>query len=113
MRTVLCIDEQQARLLKISNVLKAAGYICIVSYGMEHAERSLAMYKIDLILAHGQLRPTVRQELQKIRDVPLLVMHDQADAIAPEDRLAAPNHASLDDPEALLRTIAALLGGRE
>jgi DNA-binding LacI/PurR family transcriptional regulator len=105
MRTVLCIDEQTGRRLKLANILKAAGYVCIVTHEFEHAELSLAMYKIDLIIVLEHIRTKVRSELQKIRDVPLLVVHDKPDSHLPEGN----DLVLYDQPDAVLQAVRELL----
>lgn len=109
MRTVLCIDEQSGRLVKLASILKAAGYACIVTHELEQAERTLAMYRIDLVIVLEHIRNQVRSELQKIRDVPLLVVHDKPDSHLPEGN----DLVLYDQPDALLEAIRALLNRRD
>ena len=63
-------------LLALSAILKASGYVCIVSQELEQAERSVATYNIDLIVVFAANRTKVAGELQKIRKVPVLALID-------------------------------------
>ncbi len=108
MQTILCVDEQRGRLLALSAMLKAGGYLCIATPYLEQAELSIAMYQVDLVIVFEHVRAKIRTDLQKIRNVPVLVLEEPADAAfwktEPDMQVYEQHNA-----DTLLRTVGQLL----
>jgi hypothetical protein len=80
---VLCFDRDRARLFALAGILRAGGYLCILSDQVDQAERNLSSAKVDLVVAFEHTRASVLEELKQIRKVPVLMLEDSL--LSPKD----------------------------
>jgi DNA-binding response OmpR family regulator len=114
--TILLVDDHRGTLLTLSLVLRSAGYRCLTASNYDEAEQTFRINPIDLvILDHGLpgiSGTDLAAHLKTIRPVAILMLSGNPDlAGKPESvdiLLPKPQ-----EPEALLNTIAELLGRQQ
>lgn len=110
MRTILCVDPHHERLRALAAILQSRGYACIVVQELDKAERNVAANHVDLIVVfRGNW---AGQRLKKIRNVPVLVVHEEMEMskVPHTENVVVYNPEA---PELLLQAVKKLLDAHE
>jgi DNA-binding response OmpR family regulator len=74
---ILCVDTDRRDLQKLSQLIRANGYICIPADTPEEAMRAFSSSRVDMvILDQGAEEGSLAGRLERLRDVPTLMLAD-------------------------------------
>lgn len=77
MNAILCVDTNRRDLQKLSQLIRANGYICIPADTPEEAVRAFSSSRVDMvILDQGPEEASLAGRLERLRDVPTLMLAD-------------------------------------
>jgi DNA-binding response OmpR family regulator len=109
MNAILCVDSNAKSLQALSMIIRSNGYICIPAETTEDAVRAFSASRADLvILNHEPERATLAAKLERLRDVPTIMLTDNI------ERTEKPSGVDILSPKPvhareLLTTITVLL----
>jgi DNA-binding response OmpR family regulator len=76
---ILCVDTDRRDLQKLSQLIRANGYICIPATP-EEAVRAFSSSRVDMvILDQGPEEESLAARLEHLRDVPTLMLADNVE----------------------------------
>ncbi len=75
MNAILCVDPNPRDLQRLSQLIRANGYICIPADTLDEALRAFSSSRVDMvILDEGPDAAKLAARLKRLRDVPTLML---------------------------------------
>jgi DNA-binding response OmpR family regulator len=105
---ILCVDTNRRDLQRLSQIIRAHGYICIPADTPDEAVRAFSSSRVDMVILDSPAEGPLAERLERLRDVPTLMLADNP------ERTAKPKGVDLLSPKPihareLLSTIDVLL----
>ncbi|HEU5404331.1 MAG TPA: hypothetical protein VFU86_23490 [Terriglobales bacterium] len=82
MNAILCVDTTRRNLQRLSQLIRANGYICIPADTPDEAVRAFSSSRVDMVILDSPAEGPLAERLERLRDVPTLMLAENLQGTA-------------------------------